>query len=511
MSSKGQVTPRRINQPSIEHESQEEIRRRCDAVCAGEQKVKAFDSVLDLSRFSNLLIPFSTSMEQDQYNFFRNEAELPGISSSFIRMLIGGLLRKAPEVVLPEYLPEEAQQHISNEIGKDSSSLTSLLDEALYNEIITDNAWIYVEHPVSDTEDTSLWPTPVLWKGEDVINTRVDTGKDGIQKLSMIAYRDYEEVYPKEIDLQTPEIHSSFYSVVWLHFIEDGKYRIAKYRASTGSQYKEIIDTTNTSSSFDFIEEYSAPEIGGEALNYIPAWPLNGSYTVKEPIILTLVNREVHLYNKMARRNHLLYNAATYTPVLKSAMEPSDFAKLVGSGLGTWLQIGVDDEIEALQIPTEALEHLEKSIAANIEEMAKLGVRMLSPEKAQSGVALTLRNASQSSQIGTLSLKVANTFRQVIAFMLSWKYQKEVSTAEVSIKLSTDFMQSYTGDNWVEMATEWYQEMLIPRSLWLTICKANDAVPPEYDDDLGKLEMNNDPLKLAQEEMNKDPAQSFKG
>lgn len=41
-----------------------------------ERFVKDYDNIIDVASFSNLLIPFSPSMTQTQYNFYKAEAEL---------------------------------------------------------------------------------------------------------------------------------------------------------------------------------------------------------------------------------------------------------------------------------------------------------------------------------------------------------------------------------------------------------------------------------------------------
>jgi hypothetical protein len=121
--------------------------------------------------------------------------------------------------------------------------------------------------------------------------------------------------------------------------------------------------------------------------------------------------------------------------------------------------------------------------------MAKLGIRMLTPETDQSGVALQLRNAAQTAQLGSLNSKVSNTITQVITFMLAWRYDVEIAMKDVEFSLSADFNPTPLGEDWLRLATEWYQQGLIPRSIWLTLLKHNDIVAPDYDDEEGQAEI----------------------
>ena len=226
-------------------------------------------------------------------------------------------------------------------------------------------------------------------------------------------------------------------------------------------------------------------------------------------VITAIVDKEVSLYNKISRRNHLLYGASTYTPVISSDMSDDEFQKIVSSGLGTWLHLHQGDTASVLQTPTGALVDMDRAIASSIEEMAKLGIRMLTPETAQSGIALELRNAAQTAQLGTLNTKISSTMCDVIAFMLNWRYGTDYTASDVQFSMSADFNPAPLGDAWLRLVTEWYQMGLIPRSVWLQILKQNDIVPPEYDDVVGLQEIAADPfvvtpvdqMKMQQEQL----------
>jgi hypothetical protein len=125
---------------------------------------------------------------------------------------------------------------------------------------------------------------------------------------------------------------------------------------------------------------------------------------------------------------------------------------------------------------------MDRAIVQSIEEMAKLGIRMLSPETEQSGIALEIRNAAQIAMLGTLNTKVCDTFKQVIALMITWKYGVELNPNEIGLTLSDDLNPAPLGDAWLRLATEWYQQGLIPRSAWLRLLKQNEMLEVGYDD-----------------------------
>jgi hypothetical protein len=477
-----------VADPSFEYETNKALWQKCRAICNGQKHVKQLDRLIDVTSFSNLLIPFSPMMSQEQYTFYLAEAELPSIVAQFSRMLLGSLLRKQPILELPNEF-EEAKDWILNAFAQDESPLIAFLDGILLDEIQTSRAWIYVDYPAIENAEqytreelSGFKPFPVVWKPEDVINWRVTQDATGKTMLNRVIVKGSIEIDGEN------EFHPDIQHVIWVHELnESGIYNIRTFRAAQDTHdYKED-------------EKPVTVVYNGEPLKMIPAWPLNGSIDVTEPVLMPLIDKEIGLYNKVSRRNHLLYGAATYTPVVYTDMEDEEFGKIVGKGLGTWLKLGREDKADILKTPTEVLADMDRAIAAAIEEMAKIGIRMMAPEVSQSGVALDIRNAAQIAQLGSLNSKVSNIMRQVIIFMINWRYDTELTEADVVFKLSTDFNPTPLGADWLRLATEWYESGLIPRSAWLSLLKHNDMMQADYDDEAGQIEITKDEL------VNKEP------
>jgi hypothetical protein len=232
----------------------------------------------------------------------------------------------------------------------------------------------------------------------------------------------------------------------------------------------------------------------GERLDFIPLWPLNGQCQPSEPMLQPLIDREIGLYNKVSRRNHLLYGAATYTPVVASDMSDEEFEELVSAGLGSWLRVREGEKITALETPTNVLKDMEQAINNTIDEMSKMGIRLLSPEGNSSGVALEIRNAAQTGLLGNLNTRVSITMAEIIAFMLNWKYGTNYTTSDIKFMLSGDFNPAPLGSDWMRLVTEWYQAGLIPRATFLDIAKQNDIIPNDYDDKEAISEIEEDDL-----------------
>lgn len=498
-----------VADPIPEYESMISLWERSRAVISGERFVKELDELIDVRNYSNLLIPFSPNMSQAQYNFYRAEAELPGITSQYAKMLVGALLRKKPVIEFNIEGLEPVKSWVYEEFAQDNSTLISFLTEALKEELQTSRAWVYVDFPTMTEADLEMYsetakPYPVLWKAESVISWKTAIGKDGVKKLTRIITKEYFEDYSKN------EFHPEIRERVRVHDLdEQGLYRIRVYESESPNPSKVIAGKVqaNTSEAKDTFILVDSPQylVNGSRIDFIPAWPLNGSVEPEEPHLSSLIDREIALYNKISRRNHLLYGAATYTPWVASDMDDEQFEDIVASGLGTWLHLRAGDTIGVLETPTQALADMDRAIAAHYEEMAKMGIRMLSPETAQSGVALELRNASQTAQLGSLNIRISDTMKQIILFMINWRYGLSLDSSAINFSMSSDLHSTPLGADWLRLATEWYQQGLIPRSVWLSLLKANELLEAEYDDLAGMQEIAED-VALMQEAIEKQSA-----
>jgi hypothetical protein len=93
--------------------------------------------------------------------------------------------------------------------------------------------------------------------------------------------------------------------------------------------------------------------------------------------------------------------------------------------------------------------------------------------------------------------------------MINWRYDTAYLESDIEFSLSADFNPVPLGADWMRLATEWYQQGFIPRSVWLMILKVNDMVPPDYDDEEGQLEINADEQVNFQKQQNMQYAQGM--
>ena len=126
--------------------------------------------------------------------------------------------------------------------------------------------------------------------------------------------------------------------------------------------------------------------------------------------------------------------------------------------------------------------------------MTRLGIRILAPEDgtATSGVALEIRNASQTSQLATLNNRVSEVMGTMIRVMVNWRYSTEYRDEDFEFTLSQDFNPAPLGEAWLRLVNDMYEAGTIPRSALINVLKSNDILGADYDDEEGLLEIEED-------------------
>ncbi|QGH74735.1 putative portal protein [Bacteriophage DSS3_PM1] len=515
--------------PSHEYESMRNVWAKCRAIIRGQESVKAHDAIVndydENGNNRNLLLPFSPSMTQAQYDFYKDEAELPGITSQYAKSMIGALLRKDADIEIPEELPETQREEITewlrSKFTSDNRSLFHFLDNALWEEIQTSSAWVYVDVPDVDEDIIDqltpeqkelIKPYPTLLNGESVINvihgihpvTKVPSMVRFVTRQLKPHFTSDNPWHPKLVDT----VRDHYLDETGLLVVDEWVLDNSGTQASSENgkiRHGELEPEAAGKDAPQFEKKQSYfPEKFGKRLTQIPAWPLDGESFIEEPILLTFVNREVGLYNKVSRRNHLMYGAATYTPIIIGDTDEEAQAKILSSGLGSIWFLEANTTVDTLAPPTESLTDMQNAISATMDELARMGIRMLAPDTAESGVALELRNAGQTASLGTLNQKISTTMRQVFAFMINWRYDMELTSEDIKFTMSSDFSPQAQGEAGMRLVGEWYQMGLIPRSVFLDMAKKNDYIPSEYDDNEGQEEMEKDPVQMANAQAEQD-------
>ena len=78
--------------------------------------------------------------------------------------------------------------------------------------------------------------------------------------------------------------------------------------------------------------------------------------------------------------------------------------------------------------------------------------------------------------------------------MINRRYNLKLQANDVVFTLSPDLDPTAIGQEYLRLATEWYEKSLIPRDEWIRLLKANEMLSPEYDDEEAMKTINSDEL-----------------
>ena len=454
-----------------EHDDMRPRWEKIRAIAAGETEVKEYDNTVRTSG-GRLLIPFSPTMESDRYQFYKSEAQFLGFTGDFIKSSIGAMLRKEPDIELTEEAPDDAVDWIRNQFTGDDKPLIAFLDEAILDHTLTGNTWVWVDY-----DENLERPIPVLLSGESVINWRIgEHPTAGKGQLVMLV------VKTSEAKRGTNEFHDDYIDVVRVHDInEKGQYRLRRFEQNESGKWEETFSIIPTMASAVGVRSTEEED----SIPFIPVFPLSGSAGMSSPYIQEFADAEVGHYNANSRRNHLLYGSSSYTPVVTGDLDEVARKLITDAGIGGLWFLPAGATADTLSTPTSQLKDLEAAIAAAKDNMAKLGSRALAPEASsrESGVSLDIRNSTASASLAAYSRRLAASMRQVVTFMVNWRYRVKIDENDVQFTLSTNFTRTSAGDTAVKFALELFKAKIIPAAELIRVCKDNDFLPADLDEE----------------------------
>ena len=480
-----------IGTPNAVYESLREVYRNNRAVLSGESYVKALDTA---PSYNNLLKPFSDVMTQEQYDIYKAEAELPAWVEQYARTLVSGLLRKEPQIRLPESMPEEQHNEVmtwlESTFGQYDESLLTFLDSALWEELNNSRAFVLLTYPNLDRQlerGETLEPYPILLKGESIINWRTDVDRrTGKLVLTSVVIYSEEAEYTDENPW-----HPNYIPTVYWHYLDgDGYYVVEKHQNRTGYEKSiaiagqiQQLPSVNTDD-WTLVARDDDIRFGNQRMDFLPVYPLNGHIEPIEPILTNLITKELHQYQRLSGRNHLQNGTRAYTVLVKSdQIKAKDQEQFKRQGLGSIWFLNSDDDADVLAPPHEALAEFYKSIEASYEEMSNLGMRLMSPEVRShvSGVAINLQQGASVSILASLNTRISETMRNIIASMVNWRYGTDYAIGDFSFSLSSDFTAGPIGIEGVRLIGEWYLRGMVDADAWIYAAKKNDLLPSDWD------------------------------
>ncbi len=185
------------------------------------------------------------------------------------------------------------------------------------------------------------------------------------------------------------------------------------------------------------------PTRNGAPIRDIPfffAGPKEGTSDVQNPPIESLAYVNIAHYRNSADLENGAHVAGLPTPWVNGIDNPEDVPEL-HLGANTVLKLPSGSEAGFLQCGSEGFATLEKAMDRKEQQMAALGARMLSPEKAQAEAAEShnIKRGGENSVLAALAGSVERTLTQALRFMAEWI---GANPEDAKIELNKDYLPS---------------------------------------------------------------------
>ena len=449
----------------------------------GEDAIKAHDKPLPMNSDQFYLYPFNSEMEKSDYLFYSMESQFTGVTSAMHNALSGALLRRDPDVVLPD-----DASWIMDSFGETKQGLLLWLSETLSNQLISSNDWVFIDYPDTSgqvisqatREAEDIRPYPIHIQAEAVLDARTDM-VNGVNKLVEFRYLTVRSVIK---DASNPFQYTNENYVVRLFLQENIVYR------------QDYIDGKPQGPEVTF-------NIGNQGnLDTIPVFSLSGINAPVLPYLNQFANSERALYNKVSRRNHAFFLNNTITP-WTSGVDSKDQDQI--SGFGQFWHLGeADASVGTLQMPQGLMADSKIVIDDDYLRLAGLGARMFADgtSQAETAQALSIKNASSHSVLAHISTNFSSVIENILSFVIYWDTGTYPEEGTISVTFSKDFIpEELNGQDLTALVAARMQGLITDRIFYGALNKG-ELIPEgytidEYQADMGDVLITEPPRDAA--------------
>ena len=383
-----------INAAHAEHAKYAAQWRRCRDAVEGEDAIHAAGEAY---------LPRLTDQTDDRYAAYVARAPLYNAVGRTVDGLTGLVFRKAPTVVKPAKFD-------ADDVDGDGTPLGSWCEQVMEELIVCGRVGLLVDMPAA--------PDGAVTRGE----------------LETAGVRPFVRTYTAET------------IVNWERGLVGGKNRLVRVVLAESSgavidQYRELVlvdgayvqrvHRRNEAGEWAVVAEL-VPSMGGKPLPYLPFVLIGArgieSRTSKPPLI-DLVNVNLSHY-----RAHI-----GGIPTMVITGHHAEEGEALAIGCDRALVFGEPDaRVQFLEYSGQGLDALFKLLDRKEQQMATLGARILSQDKAaaESGVAQAIKRGGENSVLASLARAASEGITRALSLLCEWG----AVPGDVSVSLNTDYL-----------------------------------------------------------------------
>lgn len=383
-----------------------------------------------------------------------------GAFSRTVRGLAGAILRRPPEVNVPNAM-EEMLKAISSKGNSFDDICRSCVNKVMSygrHGLLADMDFTGERIYISEyrTRDIINWDTAMI-DGEEVITLLVLREIRGIRDL-----KDEFVVIPTE-----------FIRVLDLN---EGAYRTRLYQAveEAGTQ-KEYMQVP-----FDNGELEIYPKVRGVNLDYIPfvsIGPFDLSITPEKPPLIDLAYLNIAHWNLSVDYHHGLHLCALPTPYAIGFPKTSNLA--IGPGKA-WQTDDTKATCGFMEFSGKGLGAVRDAMDSKVQEMAAIGARVIAEEKRGVEAAETarIRQSGETAILSYISSSVSAGLTKILGYVSEWS---GIPDGDIFVKLNTDFIDSRMDSTMLRELFKVLQGGGISQDTFLYNLKHGEVLPQDRD------------------------------
>lgn len=350
---------------------------------------------------------------------------------------VGLLFRKAAIIEVPENI-----KPLLNDVTMSGVDFNSFAQEVALEDIEVSRVGVLVDFPqvepdpnrtVAQAEAMGLRPSMVMYRAESILNWH------------------YEFINNKTVLAQVRLAETVTIQKSEFEFEQENRVRVLDLMkwGDEGSRYyrQRVFKEENG----EQIGGDIVPQMDGAPLDFIPFYiigPDGGSPEVTEPILIDLVDLNLKHFQVSADYEHGCHFTGLPQPVIIGAQQefnretgaPIKATYPIGSTSAWTLPAGADAKY--MEFSGQGLAALEKNLERKEAQMAAIGARMLTPEKAgvEAAETLAMRHSGEHSILGAISVAVSQGLLEALKTFCRWAGVKTITEENVKFQINRDFM-----------------------------------------------------------------------
>lgn len=404
----------------------------------------AFEGERALKRYPDLYLPKPSGMDDDQYDFYVENATYYNMTARTVGALVGTLFKRNPVI---NGLPKRLERGLKN-ITKDRESLRSFAMRTAREVVHMGRFGILVERAATGRGSPYL----VGYVTESILDWTVEQDDEGRNRLTEVVLMEVDEV---DRVAEAPRKFIPSYRVLRL---VNGQYEQHVYKTNDKgaipdiySEATEVIIPLNRGNPLDFI-----PFMFFGAESNLPKYE-------RSPVI-DIARLNLSHYRSYAHLEHgRYYTGLPVFYVSKANNSNSDAEYTIGPS--TVWEVAQGEKAGLLEFNGHGLKFLENALSKKEAQAASLGGRLIGVESqsvSESDNQVQMKNRNEQALLLNVSLVLDEGYSRILQWWAIWQDTRAADVETLSIEFTKEFLLKEVSAREFRAIQAMYKDGLIP-------------------------------------------------